>query len=69
MFVQPDPQVMHFKLRRVSVVRRTFDFVYIRSRLTPEQLKEGLEELHEGEHVMAAGALEQKAALQEQHGQ
>jgi cobalt-zinc-cadmium efflux system membrane fusion protein len=68
-FVQPDPKMMHFKLRRVSVVRRTFDFVYIRSRLTPEQLKEGLEELHEGEHVMAAGALEQKAALQEQHGQ
>ena len=68
-FVQPDPQVTHFKLRRVAVVRRTFDFVYIRSRLTPEQLKEGLEELHEGEHVMAAGALEQKAALQEQHGQ
>jgi len=68
-FVQPDPHALHFKMRRVLVVRRTHDFVYIRSRLTPEQLKEGLEELHEGEHVMAAGALEQKAALQEQHGQ
>ncbi len=68
-FVQPDPQVLHFKMRRVLVVRRSHDFVYVRSRLTPEQLKEGLEELHEGEHVMAAGALEQKAALQEQHGQ
>ncbi|HEY2253009.1 MAG TPA: efflux RND transporter periplasmic adaptor subunit [Planctomycetaceae bacterium] len=68
-FVQPDPQVLHFKMRRVSVVRRTHNFVYVRSRLTPDQLKEGLEELHEGEHVMAAGALEQKAALQEQHGQ
>ncbi len=68
-FVQPDPQVLKFKMRRVVVVRRTFDYVYIRSRLTPQQLKEGLEELHEGEHVMAAGALEQKAALQEQHGQ
>ena len=56
-------------MRRVAVVRRTFDFVYIRSRLTPEQLKEGIEELHEGEHVLAAGALELKAALQEQHGQ
>jgi cobalt-zinc-cadmium efflux system membrane fusion protein len=68
-FVQPDPQVTRFKLRRIWVVRRTFDFVYVRSRLTPEQLKDGLEELHEGENVMAAGALEQKAALQEQHGQ
>lgn len=68
-FVQPDPQTLRFKMRRVSVVRRTHDFVYVRSRLTPDQLKQGLEELHEGEHVMAAGALEQKAALQEQHGQ
>ena len=68
-FVQPDPEINRFKLRRVSVVRRNFDVVYIRSRLTPKQLHEGLEELREGEHVMAAGALEQKAALQEQHGQ
>jgi len=68
-FVQPDPQLLQFKMRRVSVARRTHDFVYVRSRLSPEQLKQGLEELHEGEHVMAAGALEQKAALQEQHGQ
>jgi cobalt-zinc-cadmium efflux system membrane fusion protein len=68
-FVKPDLQVTRFTMRRVAVVRRTFDFVYIRSRLTPEQLKEGIEELHEGEHVLAAGALELKAALQEQHGQ
>jgi cobalt-zinc-cadmium efflux system membrane fusion protein len=66
---QADSQIKRFKVRRVSVVRRNFDVVYIRSRLTPEQLKEGLEELHEGETIMAAGALEQKAALQEQHGQ
>ena len=66
---QPDAQIKRFKVRRVSVVRRNFDVVYVRSRLTPEQFKQGLEELHAGESVMAAGALEQKAALQEKHGQ
>ncbi len=64
-FVKTDPQVNRFTIRRVSVVRRNFDVVYIRSKLTDEQRSRGLEELHEGETVVAAGALELKAALQE----
>jgi cobalt-zinc-cadmium efflux system membrane fusion protein len=68
-FIQPEAQVTRYTMRRISVVRRNFDRVYVRSTLTPEQKKQGLEELHEGELVLAAGALELKAYLQEQHGQ
>ncbi len=66
----PDAKIKRFKVRRVSVVRRNFDVVYVRNRLTPEQLKQGLgRTARRSESIMAAGALEQKAALQEQHGQ
>jgi cobalt-zinc-cadmium efflux system membrane fusion protein len=68
-FVQEPSDPNRYVMRRVSVVRRHFDRVYVRSRLSPEEAKEGLQELHEGERVVAAGALELKAALQEQHGQ
>jgi cobalt-zinc-cadmium efflux system membrane fusion protein len=74
-FVQVDPQSKRFQLRRVAVVRRTADGVYVRSKLSEDQIKRSpagdrpLEELHEGEVVLAAGALELKAAWQEQHGQ
>jgi cobalt-zinc-cadmium efflux system membrane fusion protein len=68
-FIQPEAQITRYIMRRVSVVRRNFDRVYVRSRLTPEQKEKGLEELHVGERVLAAGALELKAAWQEQHGQ
>jgi cobalt-zinc-cadmium efflux system membrane fusion protein len=68
-FVQDLSDPNRFALRRVSVVRRHFDRVYVRSRLSPEEAREGLQELHDGERVVAAGALELKAALQEQHGQ
>lgn len=68
-FVQTDSQAHRYTMRRVVVVRRNFDFVYLRSRLTPEQQQAGLEVVREGELVVAAGALELKAALQAQHGQ
>jgi membrane fusion protein, heavy metal efflux system len=68
-FVQETSDPNRYALRRVSVVRRNFDRVYVRSRLSPEETKAGLQEIHEGERVVAAGALELKAALQEQHGQ
>jgi membrane fusion protein, heavy metal efflux system len=55
-----------FSSRRLSVVRRYHDRVYVRSVLSEEQKQEGMEELHEGEHVVAAGALELKEALQHQ---
>lgn len=64
--VQDDSQRDRFHRRRVSVVRRFFDVVYLRSKLTPEQRRLGLEELHAGESVVSAGALELKAALDDQ---
>ena len=74
-FVQVAGSEKSFQLRRVAVVRRTADVVYVRSKLTEAQIQRAgagdrpLEELHEGEVVLAAGALELKAAWQEQHGQ
>ena len=61
--VKTDPKLDRFYRRRVAVVRRFHDVVHLRSRLTPEQKARGIEELHEGELVVAAGALELKAAL------
>lgn len=55
-----------YTLRRLSVVRRYHDVIFVRSKLTPEQKRAGLEELHPGERVIAAKALELKAALEEQ---
>jgi cobalt-zinc-cadmium efflux system membrane fusion protein len=65
--VQHPDNTNRFTLRRVVVVRRHHDRVYVRSLLTDEQKKEGLEELHEGERVVSAGALELKAAAEEQN--
>jgi membrane fusion protein, heavy metal efflux system len=64
-FVQQSPDARRYTIRRVAVVRRHHDVVYVRSRLTERQQSQGLEEVHEGETVVAAGALELKAALQE----
>lgn len=61
--VQIDPRENRYVSRRVSVARRHHDIVYVRSRLTAEQKQQGLQELHEGEMVVASGALELKAAL------
>lgn len=61
-----DPSQPHrFTKRRVSVVRRYRDEVYLRSDLTglDELRKKDVEELHEGELVVASGALELKEAL------
>lgn len=63
--VQVDPQRSRYVLRRVSVARRYHDVVYVRSPLTEQQKKEGLEELRAGELVVSAGALELKAALEQ----
>lgn len=63
--VQVDPQRSRYVLRRVSVARRYHDVVYVRSPLTAPQKQEGLEELHVGDLVVSAGALELKAALEQ----
>lgn len=64
--VQLDPAKPRFTRRRVAVARRYHDVVYVRSQLTPQQLALGMEELHEGDRVVAAGALELKSAISEQ---
>jgi hypothetical protein len=38
----------------------------VRSKLTDDEREQGFEELHEGEEVVAVGALELKAALMQQ---
>jgi len=64
--VQDPSDPTRFSSRRLSVVRRYHDRVYVRSVLSEEQQQKGVEELHEGERVVAAGALELKEALQQQ---
>ncbi|MGH7138322.1 MAG: efflux RND transporter periplasmic adaptor subunit [Pirellulales bacterium] len=63
--VQVDPHEYRYVSRRVSVARRYHDIVYVNGKLTAQQKQEGLQELQEGEVVVAAGALELKAALQQ----
>ena len=64
--VRIDQDRHRYESRRVIVWRRYHDIVRVRSKLTPEEIEQGSEELHEGEEVVAAGALELKAALEQQ---
>ncbi|HWB11696.1 MAG TPA: efflux RND transporter periplasmic adaptor subunit [Pirellulales bacterium] len=66
--VRIDKDRHRYASRRVIVWRRYHDTVRVRSKLTDEEREEGFEELHEGEEVVAAGALELKAALEQQQG-
>jgi cobalt-zinc-cadmium efflux system membrane fusion protein len=74
-FVQPDPAVHQFTMRRVEVTHRFEHTVFVRSsvipdeeRLTPREAEEGLlpkEALRVGERVLVSGVVELKAAVQE----
>jgi cobalt-zinc-cadmium efflux system membrane fusion protein len=66
--VQIDPRENRYVSRRVRVARRYRDIVYVHSRLTAEEKREGLQELHKGETVVASGALELKAAFAQSRG-
>jgi membrane fusion protein, heavy metal efflux system len=55
-----------YVVRRVRVVRRYHDFVRVDSLLSEADREKGFEELHEGEEVVAVGALELKAAFEQQ---
>ena len=57
-FVQPDPDVPRFKCRKVFVVRRQHDVVYVRAHLDATQRKAGFQELQPDELVVSSGALE-----------
>lgn len=64
--VRIDKEHFRYSPRRVLVVRRYHDFTRVHSELSAEQRQQGYEELHEGEEVVAVGALELKAALTQQ---
>jgi cobalt-zinc-cadmium efflux system membrane fusion protein len=67
-FVQPDAKKPFYEQRRVLVVRRGHDRVHIRSRLTPEQERQGFKAVRPGERVVRSGALELKAVLDDLKG-
>src|SRR5262249_49478566 len=62
-FVQQDPEKPRFTLRRVAVVRRHYDVVYVRSLLSDDEHERGLRELYADELVVSRGALELKEDL------
>ena len=74
-FVQPDPSVHQFTMRRVQVTHRFDRSVFVRDtpvakeeQLTAKEAEEGLlpkEPLRPGERVLLAGSVELKAALQD----
>ncbi len=74
-FVQSDPAVQQFTMRRVQVTHRFDRSVFVRNtplpkaeQLTAKDAEEGLlpkEPLRAGERVLLAGAVELKAALQD----
>jgi cobalt-zinc-cadmium efflux system membrane fusion protein len=64
-FVQPDAKKAFYEQRHVVVVRRGQDVVHIRSRLTPEQERQGFQTVRPGERVVTAGAVELKALLED----
>ncbi len=65
-FVRVDPKKDRYAMRRVRVVGRSGDIVYIRSKLGPEDLKAGRSELRPGEWVVTQGPVELRAGLLEQ---
>ncbi len=63
-FMQPDAEQLRYVRRRVSVSRRYFDVVFIRSQLSEEQRSQGFTELHPGERVVSSGISQLEELLQ-----
>jgi cobalt-zinc-cadmium efflux system membrane fusion protein len=63
LFVETDPPQAHYRLRCVAVVRRTPKEVYVRSEVKPEQSARGVQPVRLGERVVAASAIQLRAAL------
>jgi len=74
-FVQPNPALPRYSMRRVQVTHRFEKTAFVRSRLTPaeekltpEEAAQGLqpyEPLKPGEHFITSGVLELRAALED----
>jgi cobalt-zinc-cadmium efflux system membrane fusion protein len=62
-FVQPDPARLQFVRRRIAVTRRFPDRVLVRSQLTPEQVKLGMEPLRAGDRVVTTRVVQLSAGL------
>jgi cobalt-zinc-cadmium efflux system membrane fusion protein len=62
-FVQPDPRSLQFVRRRIAVTRRFPDRVLVRSQLTPELVKLGVEPLLVGERVVTTRVVQLSAGL------
>ncbi|HVU87079.1 MAG TPA: efflux RND transporter periplasmic adaptor subunit [Pirellulales bacterium] len=65
-FVQENPDEYRFRPRKVSVARKYYDIVYIRSELTDEQRAAGEQELHVGDRVAASETVQLQAAFRQQ---
>ncbi len=63
-FVQSEADKLRYVRRRVSVARRSYDVVFVRSHLTDEQQRDGLHELHPGERVVSSGISQLEELLQ-----
>jgi cobalt-zinc-cadmium efflux system membrane fusion protein len=66
--VQTDAAKEQFALRRVAVARRTADWISLRTRLKPEEQRQGAQALRPGERVVTTGVLELASALKDLQG-
>ena len=64
-YVQPEGSDSSFHRRKVSIVQRYFDVVYVRSELTEEQTRNGLQAIHVNDAVVSGGLLELEDYLQQ----
>ncbi len=64
-YVRVDGSKPTFHRRRVNVVQRYFDVIYVRSELTDEQKQNGLQAIQPNEMVVAGGLLELEDYLQQ----
>jgi cobalt-zinc-cadmium efflux system membrane fusion protein len=62
-FVQPESDRPYFSMRRVAVAQRLPDVVLVRSRLTEDELRKGLQPLQPGERVVTQQAYLLRGAL------
>jgi cobalt-zinc-cadmium efflux system membrane fusion protein len=68
LFVQTEAGKSFYEQRRVLVVRRGHDQVHVRSRLTPEQERQGFKTVRMGERIVTSGAIELQAILDDLKG-
>lgn len=64
-FVQENPDEYRFQPRKVSVARKYYDIVHVRSHLTDEQKATGARELNVGERVAASETVQLLAAFRQ----